>query len=102
MNLAAAIIATPVVMRIALDKNEKAADRLRACDMLLNRGGLPAQTEHKVTVEHTASNEKMLALARRLAAELGMDEAKLIGVNRAAAEAIDAEYVEVANETDQA
>lgn len=67
---------------------------LHAVLATLDRTGFAAMTEHKVTVEHTTNNEKMLGLARRLAAELGIDEAKLIGVNRAVA--IDAEFTEVA------
>jgi hypothetical protein len=39
----------------------------------------------------------MVDLARRLAAELGVDETRLIGVNRAAAPVLEGEYVEVPN-----
>lgn len=95
VNAAAAIVATPVAISIAMDEDASARDRLRACEMLFNRGGMPAQTEHKVTVEHTTSNDKMLALVRRLSSELGLDETRLLGVNRAAADAIDAEFTEV-------
>lgn|SRR5262249_3511798 len=96
INLAAAVVATPVVISIALDPEIDTRDRLRAAEMLFNRGGMPAQTEHKVTVEHKPP-AKMLDLAERLAAELGVDPTRLLGVNRAAAKVIDAEFTNVAN-----
>lgn len=94
VNLAAAVVATPVVVAIAMNEEEDAKNRLRACEMLFNRGGLPAMTEHKVTVEHRQPKQ-MVELAARLAAELGIEPARLIGVNRAAAPVLDGEYVEV-------
>lgn len=95
VSLAAAVVATPVLIEIALDSKISALHRIRAAIALTDRGGMPAMSEQKITVEHTTSNERMEMLARRLAAELGIDEARLIGVNRAASEAIDAEFVEV-------
>lgn len=86
VNLAAAVIATPVTISIALNEELSAKDRLRACEMLFNRGGMPAQTEHKVTVEHV-DDSRMLEFADRLAAELGVDRARLIGVNVVSREA---------------
>lgn len=80
INAAAAICATPVAISIALDERLKPADRLRACEMLFNRGGMPAMTEHKVTVEHV-DDTRMLEFANRLASELGVDRGKLIGFN---------------------
>lgn len=67
----------------------------RAIEMVLNRTGFAAVTEHKVTVNHGQSNERMEKLAKKLAAELGIDAARLIGVNRVEPEAIDAEFTEV-------
>src|SRR5262245_31332771 len=84
LSLAASAVATPVVIEIAMSKKFDPRDRLRACEMLFNRGGLPAQTEHKVTVEHH-SNPKMVELATRLAHELGVNPERLLGMNRAAA-----------------
>lgn len=72
-------------------------DRLHACEMLLNRGGMPAQTEHKVMVEHKQPKQ-ILDLASRLAEEIGVDVDKLIGVNRAAAPVLEGEFVEVAGQ----
>lgn len=97
INLAAAVVATPVAVEIAMNAELEPKDRLRACEMLFNRGGMPAMTEHKVTVEHKQPRQ-MVDLAARLAAELGVDPARLIGVNRAAAPVLEGEYVEVAGE----
>jgi phage terminase small subunit len=47
----------------------------------LDRTGFAAQTEHKVTVEHTFGKQRMEEIARRLGANLGIDANKLIGVN---------------------
>ena len=80
VNLAAAVIATPVTISIALNEKLSAKDRLRACEMLFNRGGMPALSEHKVTVEHV-DDGRMLEFADRLAAELGVDRSKLVGAN---------------------
>lgn len=97
MNAAAAVVATPIVVEIAMNDHLDARDRLRACEMLFNRGGMPAMTEHKVTVEHRQPKQ-LEALAARLAEELGVDRQKLIGINRQAAEVLDAEYEEVRRE----
>ena len=98
INLAATVIAIPVITAIAENESVAARDRLHACEMLLNRGGLPAQTEHKVTVEHKQPKQ-MLELAERLAKEIGIDPARLIGVNPAAATVLEGEFVEVAGAT---
>jgi phage terminase small subunit len=94
INAAATVVATPIVVEIAMNEELDAKDRLRACEMLFNRGGMPAMTEHKVTVEHRQPKQ-MVELASRLAAELGVDPARLIGVNRAAAPVLEGEFVEV-------
>lgn len=84
VNATASVVATPVVIEIALNANNSARDRLHACEMLFNRGGMPAMTEHKVTVEHKQPRQ-MLELAERLAKEIGIDPVKLLGINRAVA-----------------
>lgn len=94
--LAAAIVATPVLIQIAMNEDLAAKDRHRAAVALMDRGGMPAMTEHKVTVEHRQPKQ-IVELAARLAAELGVDQQKLIGINRAAAPILEGEYVEVGN-----
>ena len=93
VNAAAAVVATPVCVSIAMDESFPARDRLRACEMLFNRGGMPAQTEHKVTVEHR-DERKFEEMAKVLAGEFNIPMQKLIGLNNA----IDAEFTEVASE----
>jgi phage terminase small subunit len=95
VNVAAAVIATPVTIAIALNESLPTKERLRACEMLFNRGGMPAQTEHKVTVEHV-DDSRMLEFADRLAAELGVDRARLIGVNVGGPRLIEEKAVEPA------
>jgi phage terminase small subunit len=64
----------------ALIANPKHAQHAHAVFTTLARLGLGERTEHKVTVEHVA-DDRVLALAQRFAAELGVDEMKLVGGN---------------------
>lgn len=96
--LAAAVVATPVLAAIAMDATISPNHRIRAAIALADRGGMPALTEHRVSVEHSVNREKMEELVGRLAAEIGVDPARLIGVNRAAAPLLDLRANEVASE----
>jgi phage terminase small subunit len=71
-----------------------AKDRLKAVEMLLNRVGLHALSEHKVQVEHTVDDATMIDRIRRLAIEQGLDPVKLLG----SAGVIDVEFKEVPSE----
>lgn len=53
----------------------------RMIETILDRTGHFAKTEHKVTVEHTLDTKELEDFARRLAAESGIDPARLLGVN---------------------
>lgn len=94
INLAASLVATPVCIEVAMDREAPKRDRLRACEMLFNRGGLPAQTEHRVTIDDRRPKQ-LAELAAQLARELGLDEQKLLGINMAAKPVLEGEYVEV-------
>lgn len=72
-----AIIATSTVVGLLNSADEKI--QLRAAEMIFNRVGLHATTEHKVTVEHIEDDKTLLDKARRLAGELGVDISKMIG-----------------------
>jgi phage terminase small subunit len=96
--LAAAVVATPVLADIAMDKDIPAQHRIRAAIALADRGGMPAVSEQRVSVEHSVNREKMEELVGRLAAEIGVDPAKLIGVNRAAAPLLELKATEVRRE----
>jgi phage terminase small subunit len=69
----------------------KDGDKLKAIDMLLNRTGLHAKTEHKLTVRKESNEAEMIESITKLAVEFGMDPAKLIGRTQI----IDAEFKEV-------
>lgn len=73
--------------------------QLKAADMILNRGGLHAVSEHNVNVKHELDETEKLARIISLAGQLGIDPAKLIGEERAKTlpapkldETIEAEY----------
>jgi phage terminase small subunit len=70
-----------VIRLIAKDPTVAPRDRLRAAQMLLDRGGFQAVTEHNVTVTHKSDTEKDREIIQ-LATELGLDDAakaKLLG-----------------------
>lgn len=73
----------------------KDSDKLKAIEMVLNRTGLPNQSEHKVTVNDVSkTDEEMIARIELLAGKLGIDATKLLGHDRPAV--IDVEFTEVA------
>lgn len=94
-----AIMASSHLLNIADNPSHK--DQLKAIDMLLNRAGLHATSEHKVTVEHVDANEKE-ALARINAkmTALGFDDdqkKKMLGSYGIT----DVEFVEVVQPTSE-
>lgn len=93
LNTFGPALAVGVMMKIA--RNPRSKHQLRAAEAIANRVGLHEKTEHRVTVEHV-DDRRMLALAERLAAEIGVDPARLIGPNTTAA--IEGEAREVAVE----
>jgi phage terminase small subunit len=76
---AGTILSVSVLTEIISNDTQQTKDRLKAIEMLLNRTGLHAQTEHKVTVEHTVSEEKMVERIMFLSQQLGLDAKKLLG-----------------------
>jgi hypothetical protein len=75
----------------------KDSDKLKAIEMLLNRTGLPAQSEHKVTVvDRSKTDEEMILRITQLAESMGMDPQKLLGGPEQ--KAIDVEFTEVKEE----
>lgn len=57
----------------------KDSDRLKAIEMLLNRTGLHAMSEHKVVTSDTSrSDEELIKRLRHLAKESGMPENELL------------------------
>lgn len=96
-----AIIATSTVVGLLTSVDEKI--QLRAAEMIFNRVGLHATTEHKVTVEHVEDDKTLLDKARRLAGELGIDISKMVGHShetplQIAAPVIEGEFAELTAE----
>jgi hypothetical protein len=85
----AAILATSVLVEIAGDSMHK--DRLKASLAILDRVGLHATTEHKVTVKKEDDADKIRAICL-LADKLGLDKKILLGQ---AGVVIDAEFVDI-------
>lgn len=85
----AVIAAASFLVQTIGDEGAQRKDRLKAAEMLFNRTGLPAQSEHKVTVEHTMSQSEQLGAIKELATKLGLDYKSLVG------DAIDVEFTEV-------
>lgn len=87
------IMAVSTLIEIANDDTAKAGDRLKAAGMLMDRCGLHATTEHKMTVENVSRNdrEELEKIKATLVAR-GIDPMPLLkGFNLV----IDAEAVEV-------
>jgi phage terminase small subunit len=73
-----AVIGRAVLLEIALDKEHP--QRLKAATALLDRGGFHSMSEQRISVTHTdMSGEAMTERIKMLAAELGMDPARLLG-----------------------
>lgn len=98
--LAGAAVALPVTIGIALNEKLAAKDRLRACEMIFNRGGMPAMSEQKITVEHKADASQLKAFAAQLAQELGVSREKLLGWEGMEAKVVDAVEVTDADTPD--
>lgn len=95
---AGAAMAVSQLLLIA-DAAPKQSDRLKAIEMILNRTGLHAMSEHKVTVNDVSNtDDAMIARIKEIAAKLGLDQSKLLGgaekVEKAVAEVVDVEYTE--------
>lgn len=53
--------------------------KLKAIEMILNRTGFNAISEHKIDVQHTYSDPAAIARIRDLSMQLGLDPTKLLG-----------------------
>lgn len=52
---------------------------LKAIEMIMNRGGMHGQSEHKVTVEHTMNEDEMVKSIAMMAQKMGVDPKQLLG-----------------------
>lgn len=89
-----AILATSVLLEVAGDVLHK--DRVKAALAILDRIGLHAQSEHKVTVTNTGDEKAMVERITQLALQLGIEPQRLLG----GPAPIDAEFVEVMTGTE--
>lgn len=88
---AGALVAVKVVLEIATDPGTEKKDRLKAAEMIMNRTGLHATSEHKVAVEHSSKSDKeAIANIERMAKALGLDARLLLGQG-----AVEAEFIDV-------
>ena len=77
----------------------KDSDRLNSLEMVLNRTGMPNQSEHKVVVQDISkTDEEMIARIEQLAAKHGLDAQKLLGGPVKKPEAIEVEFTEIQTE----
>lgn len=79
--------------------------KLKAIEMILNRTGHHALSEHRVDVQHSYSDPDAIARIRSLAMQLGMDPIKLLGTAGVkmddTGQVIDGEFTEVTTEEDE-
>lgn len=88
---ASTIMAVKTLLDIADDVTAEKKDRLKAAEMILNRTGLHATSEHKVAVTHKdETSDEMIKQIRQLSKNLGIDPKKLLG-----GVVVDAEFEEV-------
>lgn len=84
----------------------KDSDKLKAIEMILNRTGLHAQSEHKVTVNDVSRTDAaMIDRIKQLAGKMGLDADKLLGEQpgqskSTALTVIEAEFTEVEGSSD--
>lgn len=66
-------------LEMIIKNGAKDSDRLKAIEMLLNRTGLHAMSEHKVTTsDGSRTDEELVKRLKHLAKESGMDEMALL------------------------
>lgn len=88
---AGTFLAVKVCLEIAADPTTMKKDKLKAAEMIMNRTGLHATSEHKVAVTHVdRTTDETVKRIEQLAKSMGLDPKLLLGQA-----AIDAEFVEV-------
>lgn len=79
--------------------------KLKAIEMILNRTGFHALSEHRVDVQHSYSDPDAIARIQALSKQLGLDPVKLLGTAGVKTDdkgqVIDAEFEEVDPYTDE-
>lgn len=79
--------------------------KLKAIELILNRTGFHALSEHRVDVQHSYSDPDAIARIQALSKQLGLDPVKLLGTAGVKVDdegkVIDAEFTEVDPYTDE-
>lgn len=102
-------MAVSTLIEIAENPTSEAKDRIKAAQLILDRTGLHATSEHKVlTQDVSKTDEAMIERIQILANRLGLDPAQLLGdkapkglpapAEKPMAEIVEADYVEVSSE----
>lgn len=90
------MVAVRILLEIADDVTAEKKDRLKAAEMILNRTGLHATSEHKVAVTHVdKTTDEMIKRIEQLSKGLGLDPKKLLGNL-----VVEADFVELQPEDD--
>ena len=95
-------VATEVAGEMIENPQTDPATRARLILGVLDRGGVAARTEHKVTVEHIGQDPALLAEAKRVIEQLNLtaDQIEQMFGRTVAGQVTDAEY-HVVEETDE-
>lgn len=88
----ASLLAVSTVVRIAMNSTEDKV-ALKAAELLMDRTGFHAKSEHVVTIEDRRTTNELLDFIRLTAAKHGLDGNKLLGLPAP----VDAEFTEVTN-----
>ena len=85
-------LSTAFLVKVLSDDSPSVAmkDKLKAVDMIMTRTGMPAQTEHRVTVEHKMSEDQVKQRVLELAQKHGIPIENLLG-----SDVIEGEFTEV-------
>ena len=77
---ASTIMAVKTLVQIADDVSAEKKDRLKACEMIMNRTGLAAKTEHNVNVTRVdLTGAEVTTRITNAAKFLGLDPSRLLG-----------------------
>ena len=92
----AGIMAVNTLLEIANAVDTEKKDKLKAIEMIMNRIGMSAKTEHQVNVTRKdLTSDEMIKRIGMLANKLGVDPQKLLG-----GPVVEAEFTEVENTDD--
>lgn len=102
--MASAPMAISELVKIA-ETTQDGKIKLKAIEMILNRTGHHALSEHRIDVQHSYSDPDAIARIKSLAAQLGLDPIKLLGTAGVKTDedgqVIEGEFREISAEEDE-